>query len=364
MSQSPQIIDGYDHQIGSHCESGTFRNLLTNTGFEISEPMAFGIGTGIAFYYVFFARGPSGLPLVALRKAPGAIFKTASKRLHVDLQKRQYKHVDQAIEHATRLIGEGIPVAATVDMFYMKYLPSFIQVHAPFHFILLVGRDGDRFAVSDPYFGGIGTLHIEDLKAAWETHAPMAKDNRLFYLNGSVPSLERLKPAVKQGIKDTCGTMTIPPLINKMVPFVGIEGIRTFAKKMRAWPDTYRGVQLREGILFTAVTFEEQGTGGGAFRLLYGSFLQEVAELFGSQEMADLAGRIIEHGNNWKEMSRALIRVGKTLPMNNEAYADWFAENGTALKDGLGEISDTFGKFADVEAVFFKDLKAAAGRLP
>ena len=37
-----------------------------------------------------------------------------------------------------------------------------------------------------------------------------AKDNRLFYLNGTVPSDFHLKPAIKKGITKTCGNMLMP----------------------------------------------------------------------------------------------------------------------------------------------------------
>ncbi len=363
MSDTPTVIDGYKHQIGSHCESGTLRNLLNNAGLGISEPMVFGIGSGVAFFYVFFARGPSGLPLVALRTPPGTIFKNGAKLLKLDIIKRQHKTADRAIAQADELIAAGVPVAATVDMFYMKYLPAFIQVHAPFHFILLVGRDGDHYLVSDPYNRDIGRLHVDDLRAAWETHAPMAKDNRLFYMNGTPPTADFLKPAIKQGLRRACKNMLMPKVVNKIFSFVGVEGIRTFAKKIRTWPDLYRGVRLREGILFTAVIFEEQGTGGGAFRLLYGSFLQEVAEIFDSPEMGELAARIIEHGNNWTETSRKLIRIGKTLPMDDDAYADWYQNNAAELADGLESVSRDFETFADVEAAFFTDLRGALSRL-
>ena len=85
--------------------------------------------------------------------------------------------------------------------------------------------------------------------------------------------------------------------------------------------------------------------------------------IFGSQEIASLADRIIDHGNNWKELSRKIIRVGKTIPMDNDAYPDWFRENADSLNGGLKEISDTFIEFADLESAFFKDLATSLKRL-
>ena len=67
------IIEAYRHQLASHCESGTVRNLFNHSGVDVSEAMVFGIGSGPAFYYLFFAKGPSGLPLVGVRNPPGQI---------------------------------------------------------------------------------------------------------------------------------------------------------------------------------------------------------------------------------------------------------------------------------------------------
>ncbi len=357
-----KTIETYHHKVASHCETGSVRNLLNHAGIEISEPMVFGIGSGPAFYYLFFARGPSGFPLVGIRNPPGSILRNTKKLCGYNFCYKKYKTTDQAIEKANQLIDSDIPVAVTIDMFYMKYLPSFLRVHAPFHFIILVGREGDSYAVSDPYHNEIGILKEEDLRAAWETHAPLAKDNFLAYLDGS-PSQIDLKGPVQKAILKTCNNILLPPGIKNLFWFVGIQGIKTYAKKILLWPKEYKGVVLREGILFNAVGFEDQGTGGGAFRLMYGAFLQEVSQMFKSQEMDDLAIQMIEHGNCWRNISRKIIKVGKTIPIDNDEYPDWYDKNKDVLKDGLSEISNDFLDRALFEEQFFNNLRKAAKRL-
>jgi hypothetical protein len=190
----------------------------------------------------------------------------------------------------------------------------------------------------------------------------MAKDNFLSYVK-KLPKTVNWKQAIKKAIRKTCNGMVLPPLANKLFSFVGVEGIRTYAKKIPSWPDQYRGVMLREGIMFNAVGFEEQGTGGGAFRLMYGAFLQEVSKLFDSLEFAELAEKIIEHGELWRGISRKLIRVGKRIPLDNEAFDDWYSANEASLREGLAEISQLFKERAVFEQEFFVDLKMAATRL-
>lgn len=352
-------MNGYNHRVASHCESGSVRNLMAHGGMEVSEPMVFGIGSGPTFYYLFFAKGPSGLPLVGIRMQPGKIIKNFGKLCNVEMSSRQYRNTGEALTAANELIDRGVPFAISVDMFYMKYLPSFLHVHAPFHFVIVVGRDGDTYHISDPYFDDIARLDVEDLKLGWETHAPLSRDNSLFRVE-SIPKEVDWKAASKKAILATCKNMLLPPVLKNLLWFVGVQGMRAYSKKLRAWPREYSGVKLREGILMSAVAFEDQGTGGGAFRLMYGAFLQEVADLFGSERMGELAGKMIDHGRSWRDTSRLMIKAGKTIPMRDEDFPDWYAENASSLDESLAEIGDRFSKAADFEERFFKDLRETA----
>jgi hypothetical protein len=356
------VIETYTHDVASHCETGSLRNLLRHAGMSVSEPTVFGIGSGPAFYYLFFAKGPARFPMVGIRNRPGHLVRNAAALLGLDLVRRRFRTAREARAEADRLIDAGTPVAACVDMFYMKYLPGFTRVHAPFHFIVLAGRDGDTYAVSDPYHGEIGKLSADDLEAAWETHAPLAKDNFLYHVR-AVPAAIDWRRAVRVALGRTCRAMLPPPGIRRLAWFVGAQGMRTYADAMRGWPVKYRGSVLREGILFNAVGFEDQGTGGAAFRLMYGAFLQEVAERFASPAFADLAARMIAHGQRWRAFSRTLILLGKQVPTKDEEFDDWHAANGRAFQEGLDAASREFLEKADFEERFFQDLRGAARTL-
>ena len=357
-----RLIESYRHQVASHCESGTVRNLLLHAGVDVSEPMIFALGSGPTFYYLFFVKGPSTFPLVALRNTPGSIFKRVSKLCGVDFHMKQYRSPRAAMAKADELIDRGTPVAAQVEMFRMKYLPSFMRVRAPFHFIALVGRDAQSYLVSDAYQASLNTLAREDLEAAWETHAPMAKDNLLVHLR-KVPRHIDFKRGALASIRYCCSNMLLPRVVDRLFFFVGIEGMRTFARQMRRWPERYRGVRLREGMLFHAVCFEDQGTGGGAFRLMYGAFLQEAKEMFHSPALGELADRFIDHGRQWRKASRQIVELARPIPMEDEQYDDWALAHGRELQAGLDELGARFLGFAEVEAAFFRDLRRAAAAL-
>lgn len=355
-------IDGYTHHPGSHCESGTVCNLLAHARVELSEPMAFGVGSGPLFYYLFFSKGPSGMPMVALRNMPGKIFEQVAKLTGIGFAAKQYRTARKAMAKADALIDRGTPVAAQVEMFRMKYLPEFMRVRAPFHFIALCGRSATHYAVSDPYHAQVNPLSRDDLEAAWETHAPMAKDNLLVHVS-KVPRRIDWRRAALKAVRMTCRNMLLPSGIDRLFFFVGTAGMRTFARRLREWPTRYRGVKLREGMLFHAIGFEDQGTGGGAFRLMYGAFLQELSRLCASPALGELADRYIAHGRDWRRASRRIVELARPIPLEDDAYEGWAASHGDELRAGLAELSDTFLRFADVEAAFFRDLRRATARL-
>ena len=61
----------FTHHQSAHCENGVASNLLKFNGINISEPMVFGIGSGLFFFYfplltsaTYFSKAPviEGVP--------------------------------------------------------------------------------------------------------------------------------------------------------------------------------------------------------------------------------------------------------------------------------------------------------------
>lgn len=355
-------VPGFEHRIAVHCESGSLQNLLRHAGVTVSEPMIFGIGSGALFYYLWWARGPAKLPLIGVRNPPGDIWRNVRKLCGVDLFTGKLPNVEAALAKANELIDAGIPCTATVDMFRMRYLPGFLRVHAPFHFVILIGRDGDEYLVSDPYMEKLATLSREDLATGWEPRAPMAQDNLLCYLERAPKDVD-WKGAALAAIRRTCKDMLPPPGIRQLLWFVGLQGMRTYAKKIRQWPEVLRGVALREAMIFSAISSEDQGTGGASFRLVYAAFLEEVAGLTDSAGLREIGQRFAAHGQEWRSEMRKLIVLAKTVPNDDAEYEGWYAKNAGALADGLAQTSAAMSRFADVEQALFTDLGRVVSQL-
>ncbi len=66
MTQIP-----FRHIMAAHCESGTVTALLNHHGLNITEPMVFGIASGIFFAY--FKTPMMDFPMFAVRSMPGQV---------------------------------------------------------------------------------------------------------------------------------------------------------------------------------------------------------------------------------------------------------------------------------------------------
>ena len=70
-------MPAFQHRHASHCESGVMAALVTHAGLPMSEPMAFGLASALAFAFIPIIK-VGGQPLVAFRIIPRAII----RRLH------------------------------------------------------------------------------------------------------------------------------------------------------------------------------------------------------------------------------------------------------------------------------------------
>ncbi|MEI7663860.1 MAG: BtrH N-terminal domain-containing protein, partial [Bacteroidota bacterium] len=74
------IIKDYSHKMGAHCESGTITSLLNHGGLTLTEPLVFGIASGIFFGY-FHKMKAFAFPTSIVRNNPGQMRTNIEKRL-------------------------------------------------------------------------------------------------------------------------------------------------------------------------------------------------------------------------------------------------------------------------------------------
>jgi len=136
-----------------------------------------------------------------------------------------------------------------------------------------VGKKDSKYIVSDSYFPQLVELESESLRKARFAGGSMSPKGFLFYPL-SIPKEIDYPKAIIKGIRKSCFNMLKIP-----IPFIGVKGIRLFAKKIMEWPSLARDTEhLSHEIMKINILLEDQGTGGAGFRFMFATFLQQAAE--------------------------------------------------------------------------------------
>jgi hypothetical protein len=322
----------------AHCESGAVTAQLNHHGLNITEAMVFGISGGIFFGY--FNLPTMDFPTFVLRNQPSRIRKTAAKRLGVKVVSKTFKSSNQGMEALDCLLDQDIPVGVQVDFFFMDYIPSYARAHFNAHYINVVGRDDRGYLISDSYSPTIARLNRETLARARSVGGQFAPRNLLFYIE-SIPDAIDYRSAIRGGIKQAVFNMLSIP-----VPFLGVRGIHYLGNRILSWPKLARDVEhLSHEIMMIHIILEDRGTGGGGFRFLYASFLQEASRMLASDELAQLSKEMMENGNRWREISLFVARIGKKRDLG---------------QDRLKELRSLLHDRAEVERTLFGRLRKVA----
>jgi hypothetical protein len=295
------------HYDSAHCESGSVRSLLMNYGMNISEPMVFGIASGIIFFY-FPPVKVWGHPLISFRMPPKAILKKAIKRLGIKFEMKTYKDEQQGMDELDALLAEGIPVGLQTCVSFLTYWFLEFRVMFNGHMMLVYGKDGDDYLVSDPGIDRPMRIKAENLRKARFNKGLYAPHGFMFYPIYAPDEID-YKKAVKKAVKFTTSRMLQP-----LFPLLGIRGIYTLARKIEKLNGQPDKKQARRFLANLVMFQEEVGTGGAGFRYLYAAFLQEASELLGIPELEQAKDKMVETAELMRtiaNMCAKIVKAGK-----------------------------------------------------
>jgi hypothetical protein len=313
--QQETIVKGKElqHFQHAHCESGVTTNLLRHYGVRISEPMAFGIGAGLFFGHLPFLK-VNGTPGTTFRIWPGAVFKRVAQRLGVDMHTERFSSPEKAMAALDSALEAGIPVGMQTSVYYLPYLPEAFRFHFNAHNLVIYGKEGNEYLVSDPVLEEPARIHKDDLaKARFAKGTPEPKG--FMYYVKQVPQQMDFPRAIMQGIKQTCFFMLSPP-----VPWFGHKAIHLLAKQIRNYP---KKLTPRKAALYLGNVIrmqEEIGTGGAGFRYLYAAFLQEAGELMGREDLLKLSEELTAIGDAWRSFAYNAARLVKARTTDLVSY--------------------------------------------
>lgn len=326
----------FTHHQAAHCENGVVSNLLKHNGFDISEPMVFGIGSGLLFCYIPFLK-VNHAPVFTYRAMPGKIFNKFANRVGIEMKREKFRNPIDAKKRLDENLEKNNPVGLQVGVYNLLYFPDEYRFHFNAHNLVVYGKKDDRYLISDPVMEMVTSLSEKELEKVRFAKGAFAPKGHMYYPI-SFPKELDLEKAIKKGIKDTCRTMLAP------IPLVGARGIHLVAGKIRKWPKQ-KGVKVANHYLGQIVRMQEEiGTGGGGFRYIYAAFLQEAGRLIHNEKLLELSKEMTEIGNLWRDFALEASRIYK---------------NRSGKTDGYNVIADQLDHIADLEKAFFIKLKKA-----
>lgn len=326
----------FTHHQSAHCENGVASNLLKFHGINISEPMVFGIGSGLFYFYLPFLK-VNHAPAISYRPMPGSIFNKAAKRLGIKVKRVKFSNNNQAQKALEENLNNNIPTGLQVGVYNLTYFPDEYRFHFNAHNLVVYGKENDTFLISDPVMETVTTLTEKELEKVRFAKGALAPKGQMYYPI-HIPTDLNWENAIKKGIKNTCNDMLAP------VPIVGINAMKWVAKDIRKWP-AKKGVKVANHYLAQMVRMQEEiGTGGGGFRFIYAAFLQEAAVILKNEKLKEFSAEMTIIGDMWRDFAVNAARVYKNRSNQTDVY--------NALADELLVI-------AAKEEIFFKNLKKA-----
>lgn len=329
------MIIPFNHQTQAHCESGVTSNLLKHYGLPISEPLAFGIGSGLFFGHLPFVK-VNGVPGTTYRIYPGQIFSNVCKRLDIKYKSVKFSSVDEGMEKLNQNIEKNIPTGCQVSVYYLPFLPEVFRFHFNAHNLIVNGVEGKKYTVSDPVMESLNTIEYDDLaKARFAKGTPEPK-GRMYFIE-EVSKNYNLELAIKKGIKQTCFFMSSPP-----IPWFGQNAIKFLAKQIKNYPTK---LDARKATLYLGNIIrmqEEIGTGGAGFRFLYAAFLQEASAITNNKNLAELSQEMTQIGDLWRNFAYSTARVCKSRATDVV---------------GFDELSNLLMNIYEQEKQFYQKLK-------
>ena len=327
----------FTHRHAAHCESGSVANLLSHYGRPLSEPMAFGLGSGLSFAYLNFIRIQE-MPLIAYRAPPRGIIKGVSASLGIPFQVERFRSPRAGTARLDALLDQGRVVGLQTSVFWLPYFPEDMRFHFNAHNLVVYGREGDDYLISDPVFEHPVRCPRADLERARFAKGMLEPKGLLYYPRAATQALQLDRVAtpdnIARSIRRVARTMLAP------VPIVGTRGMRWLARRIARLDPRDAATSRLIGHIVRMQ--EEIGTGGGGFRFLYAAFLQEAEESGPMPALAGFSARLLDIGDEWRAFALAAARMVK----GRDAFDP-------------PAIAALLSAQADREAVFFRDLRRA-----
>lgn len=297
------LIPGWVHNPGVHCASTAISDAMTFHGHGLSEAMCFGLGCGLGFsYFGGEFMSPSRMTQVRSRVLEQRFFENLA---------RPFKWItdpdpDRCLAAAKEHLNANLPLLIKADILHLPHYNT--KTRFPGHVILLWGYDdGEAVAlIADTGWAGLLEVPYHDLNQARYSGVVYMKNSGDHYPVLPGEPIDDLRPAIKRALREQA-----EDLLGLSVNVPGVFGFDGMKKAQESLPGWAEAEDWKWSARWFYQVIEKRGTGGGAFRKLYSSFLSEAREIGPSSLEAAPAEEMKKIAEAWTDLAMLMKEISE-----------------------------------------------------
>ena len=197
---------------------------------------------------------------------------------------------------------QGKVVGLQTSVFWLPYFPEDMRFHFNAHNLLVYGKEGDEYLISDPVAELPQRCASADLQRARFAKGALAPKGLLYYPEGIGRTTSHAGSGARKPSPRPRASCSAPS------PSSACAACACWRTRSPSWTTAELSLNYVGHIVRMQ---EEIGTGGAGFRFLYAAFLQEAAQITGIAELDTLSERLNEVGDGWREFALRAARMIK-----------------------------------------------------
>ncbi len=324
------LIKNFEPQGGKHCITTSLKQVFAFNNYKISEEMLFGIGKGLSFVYL----NMSSSPMISGRIKPKIFEENISKSLNIDInisQPKNYKVADNKLKK--EIMNDNI-VMIYVDMPFLSYLKLDKDSHFGGHSIVVFGFDdekkvyyiSDRDSLSNPMKSKNGIVGKDyHLVPYMEMKAARESNFRPFPANNKWAKFDFTNCfEITSGIIEKSIIENSREYLYTGANLLGVNGINKFSKEILKWNKFSKSKLILSCITNFFMINQAGGTGGGAFRNMYGEFLIEADSIIKNGKYEKIGEEYLRISESWDDIADMLweLQVNQKISLLDKLSDD------------------------------------------
>ncbi len=299
------ILAGFEHRPGVHCGSTALADALRVRGLTLSEPMVFGLGAGLGFYYV---TSPELSPTHLFQGRSAYLERTACEMLGAPVRERAEEDPARAWEGVRAALERGLAPILSTDLSELPYHASRTRFGG--HRVVLAGYDAAREVawLADGDRPSLEEVPLDVLDRARASIAPpFGAPGRPWLEVDAPPRPRTLAEAVPEALRRQAREALLD-----VDGAAGVSALERFAAELPEWPARAAGDADRAWCFrYGYQVIEKRGTGGGLFRALYAAFLEEAERAMPALARLGLAPRMRALAQAWSKLAAAFRAISE-----------------------------------------------------